>query len=130
MWCNRREERQANGQEADSDLEDEEEVEAAPDEDEAHHKLLSCMSLSKMIVDYRDTHKGSKQSHALQALVTNVFNTLEVETWCLDQVSIWPLTLHASHITTSTLLVILLVVVHNLVLFLRLFISARLTSLK
>lgn len=83
----RREERQARGEEADSDLEDDEEVEAAPeDNDEAHHSLLSCMSLSKMVVDYGNANEGTKPARALKALITNMFNTLEAETWALSQV--------------------------------------------
>jgi hypothetical protein len=92
----RREERQARGEEVDSDLEDEA-VELAPDDnDEAHCNLLSCMSLSKMVVDYVALHDGSKPAEALNALITNESNSLDAEMWSLDQVFVWLLLLYFS----------------------------------
>ena len=82
----RREERQARGEEADSDLEDDDIEESPEDTGEKHHNLLSCMSLSKMVVDYGKEHQGSNPARALKALITNVTDVFEADEWTLNQV--------------------------------------------
>jgi hypothetical protein len=77
------------GEEADSDLEDDEAVEADPDDrNDPHRNLLGCMSLSKMVVDHVALHDGTKPAEALNALITNNCNSWEASMWSLEQVCV------------------------------------------
>jgi hypothetical protein len=81
----RRQARKALGANADSDLEDDD-VEEEPERDEAHHKLLSCMSLSKVMVDFKEANGSSSKAEAIASLMTNSFNVLEAGDWAMSQV--------------------------------------------
>lgn len=59
--------------------------EAMPRE-EAHHRLLSCMSLNKLTGDYVEAHAEESTGRALKALVTHQFNAIEATEWTMDAV--------------------------------------------
>lgn len=54
--------------------------------EEAHHRLLSCMSLSKLTGDYVAQHEAESTGRALKSLVTHKFNALEATEWSMKDV--------------------------------------------